>query len=384
MLKSLNKFLRLKRFQSPDFECSAQLSLEPDSSILKVGSEEIFLRTVDADHVQPKNGDFAVFALSALSMSKNWEISVEFPVSDSAVAQCQKISNAYRLWSIDVLAPLRLNFTNVVSSNSRSEAPGIICLSGGLDSMSAAIEAVASGRTTGAMLVAGADYKTAAQSGFVELRDRVQSISDALSLELRVMETNFRKIGFHWDMLHSSNLAFCLHHQAGDYGFGTFAQDNNSLQDLFRMPWGNLNVLPDLYTTDAFPITTFGKDKDRVDKLKTVLDYDDRLLEHLSVCYTNKSIGGNCGKCPKCTEMRIALKALGADGRGLFEQEPDLVKAVQHFKVPKKLSAVRGRMARTAELVDALPDNELRDALVKFENRLRWRFHRLMPSTETP
>ena len=112
------------------------------------------------------------------------------------------------------------------------------------------------------------------------------------------------------------------------------------------------------------------------------MEYDDKLLEHLSVCYTNKSIGGNCGKCPKCIQTRIALEVVGTNGRGLFEAEPDLVKAAKKFETPKKLSAVRGRMARTTELVDALPDGGLRDALIAFETKLRWRFHALMPSME--
>ena len=382
MIQKFRKIRRLKRFETPEHSYKAQLSLTDEHSSLTVGPEEVFLRSVIKSHQQPRNADFAVFALCALSMSKNWEISVDFPVTESAVSQCRKIANAYRLWSIDVLAPLRLNFEKIVPSEPPTHKPGIICVSGGLDSMSAAIEAVQAGDTTGALLVAGADYASASNSGFVELRDRVQRISDILSLDLHIMETNLRKVGFHWNMMHSFNLAFCLHHHAAQYGFGTFAQDNNALQDLFRMPWGNLNVLPELFTTTTFKITTSGKDKDRVGKLRTVLEYDDKLLEHLSVCYTNKSIGGNCGRCPKCIQTRIALEAVGMNGRGLFEAEPDLVKAVKKFETPKKLSVVRGRMARTTELVDALPDGELRDALIAFETKLRWRFHALMPSME--
>lgn len=382
MIKKIRKFRRLHRFQNPDLSCSVQLEVHPDKSVLRAGPAEVFLRSPESGQHAPRNNDFAVFALCALSMSKNWEITVDFAVTESAVEQCRKIANAYRLWSIEVLAPLRLQFRNVVPSDAATSEPGIICISGGLDSMDAAIEAVQAGKTSSALLVAGADYETASHPGFVELRERVRKISDTLGLDLRVVETNLRAVGFHWDMLHGFNLAFCLHAQSAHCGFGTFAQDNNAIQDLFRMPWGNLNVMPELFSTASFPVTTAGTAKDRVGKLRTVLEFDDTLLEHLSVCYSDRSTGGNCGRCPKCVEMRITLQALGEGGKGLFEAEPDLVEAVKTFKVPRRVSGIRGRMARTAELVDALPDGALRDAMLGFENKLRWRYHALMPSTE--
>lgn len=383
MWQQFQKHRRLKRFQAPVQTCHATLKRDADQIALTVGAVQAFLRDQQMMSQTP-TGDFAVFALCALSMSKNWAIKVDFPVTMGLQAKCTEIANAYRLWSIDALAPLRLEFSQVVPDVAPVATEKIICLSGGLDSLSAAVEAVQSGQTTTGLLVAGADYVDAQQSGFVELRARVQSVAEKLELELRVAETNLRRVGFHWELMHGFNLAFCLHSYSGEFGAGAFAQDNNAVQDLFRAPWGNMNVLPALFSTPGFPIGTYGADKTRVTKLQSVLEYDETLLQHLSVCYTNKRIGGNCGKCPKCIQTRIALLANGYDGAALFEEQPELVTAVRRFKVPKRLDMIRGRMGRVSELVDALPDGELRDALLEFEGKMRQRFYKLMPPMIKP
>lgn len=380
MFRNRKKFKRLEKFKAPDEHLKATLCVEDGCVYLNVGSKKISLRSVKGPKLEPLNNDFAVFVLCALSMSNNWAIDVDFPVSEDVVAQSVKIRNAYRLWSVDVLAPLRLNFSSIDINTSASTSSGIICLSGGLDSMSAAIEAVEQGNTKAALLIAGADYKDASKPGFIDLSNRVCNIAKKLGLEFRVVETNVRDAGFHWNMMHSFNLAFCLHAQSGEYGHGAFAQDNNTTQDVFRAPWGNMGALPRFFSTESYTVNTYGRDLDRVGKLKSVIDYDDTLLESLSVCYTDTNIGGNCGKCPKCLQTRAALLALEYPEKGLFVETPNIADMVAKFEVPRRMSGIKGGMVRTAELVDALPDGEIRSAFEVFENRLREEFHRQMPS----
>lgn len=384
MFKKIQKKRRIAGYATPAETRTATLSHEAGTSTLHVGATDVFISSSSAPTDKPANNDFAVFALCALSLSNNWAITVDFEVSESAVAQCSRIANTYRLWCIDVLAPLRLTFPKVVHDPAQSSGQGIICLSGGLDSMAAAVEAVADGQTSHALLVAGADYADAQDPGFVDLERRVRTIAEKLGLELCVVSTNLRRTGgIQWDMTHSFNLAFCLHYLSSRYGFGSFAQDNTIIQDLFRAPWGNAAVFADLFSTPAFPITTYGTHINRVEKLDTVLAYEPSLISDLSVCFADKTTGGNCGKCPKCLRLRIALEALGQDtGNGLFEAYPDLVTAVNGLKIPKRLSGIRGHICRTTELVDALPDGPVRDALLDHEAKLRARFHALMPATE--
>ncbi|SHH10260.1 hypothetical protein SAMN05444003_2108 [Cognatiyoonia sediminum] len=379
MFKKAEKLRRVARFQKPSLRLGADIRRTKEKISIFLDGTEIFVQNIDHTAGFPQRNDFAVFALCALSMSHNWEIDVNFPVSESAIEQCRKIKNAYRLWSIDVLAPLRLNFMTTQALDAPKLALGIICVSGGLDSLAAAVEAVEDGKTESALLIAGADYSNSEMPGFQQLTERVAEICRKLELELIVAETNLRQVGFHWGMLHTFNLAYCLHYQSSTFGYGAFAQDNNAIQDLMRMPWGNLNVLPDLFSTESFPIKTYGKDMNRVQKLAKVLEFDESLLATLSVCFKDKKIGGNCGKCAKCLEMRITLEVLGHKANDLFEETPDMVAAVKKFRVPIQLSAVKGRMCRTSELVDALPKSELRDALIDFEARLRRRYHWLMP-----
>ena len=344
------------------------------------GPASFKMRVVDGDWVEPEVYDFAIFGLAALSLSNGWKITAEMPVSTSMIKKVDEITNVYKLWSIDKLSKLRIDLPIAGTEGLSSRGLGrLVCLSGGVDSTFAAICAHEAGDLDGCLLIAGADYPDASHKGFIELRKRVSAIASAFGSKLTTVETTIRQSRFEWEMMHGFNLASCLHYLSGTYKSGGIGLDNTLAQDVVRNPWGNNAALPYLFSTDRFSIKGFGEFANRVSKIKKIHEFDSSLFDTMSICWANITIGGNCGHCRKCIGMRLALFALGISDKSMFVSHPDLIDAIDHLKVSNSLSAVKGQLVRTAEIVDALPDGPVRSRLSEFERAVRHRYFLLDP-----
>jgi hypothetical protein len=345
------------------------------SAKVKFGAQTLSFTVLNNDIPQHETFDFAALAMAAFSMSHNIEIDLSFPISKSMAQRLIDIRKVYGLWSLDTLAPLRVNATEVVDPQSPAirSGSGVICLSGGLDSLSAAISAIQSNSASHALLIAGADYRSSQDPGFLQLKDRVERLSSRLKLETLTLETNVRQLGINWDMLHGFNLGACLHFLSPLLSHGSFAQDDTNYQQRFRGPWGNFSYLPNLMSTEGFDVRTYGEEFDRVDKLRHVVEFDERLLSDLSVCFADKTQGGNCGRCFKCVITRAGFHALGISQKDCFVDTSSIAVAVRAFRTPRKMSAVRGRIIRCSELLEVLPDGDVREAFVEMNERLHKR-----------
>ncbi|WP_299592009.1 hypothetical protein [uncultured Tateyamaria sp.] len=315
--------------------------------------------------------------MAAISMSLNVHLIYDGAVSRSMADRIDGIADAYRLWTVYGLAPLRLTLSNVVEDTepmTKTAETGLICLSGGLDSMHAAVEATEAGEVHHALFVAGLDYASDTAPGFVERRSRVEKIAESLELDMLHARSNIKDVGLNWSQMHGLNLGVCLNLFADNFGFGVFAQDNASFQDLHRHPWGNHGVLDQFMSTKRLPMITYGRDTDRVEKLRRILEAEERVIGHLSVCYEGSSAGGNCGYCKKCCQMRATFSAVGASDAGIFDEYPDLAARFRDMTIPERAADLRGLMCRTSELAAALPEGELRDAVVEYETKLQTAF----------
>lgn len=304
--------------------------------------------------------DFAIFGLAIISVSFGVRIHIQQPVSRSVVGQFERLATGLSVLKLPKTLPLRLSFGAIVDDKPAGGRDKIICVSGGVDSLAAAIRAKQQDEFTHALLIAGADYKEGS-AGFRDLHDRVSKICDRLDLGLEIVSTNIRSIKFNWNMLHAVNLAMCLNMFSDRFSSGAYALDNTALQDLARHPWGNSAPLASLLTSEAFPIKAYDHDTDRVQKLKRIAEYDLGLLSLLSVCWRDKSQGGNCGKCTKCVQTRLVFACLGLDEKLAF---PDVlpIGQVLDIKTPSNLYAHRGVVIRNSEILEHLPDGRIRQA----------------------
>lgn len=376
----LDKNLRqMRRFATPDNMVTATVEALDDRTILRVGDRVIFIRTLTGPQPVHHTADFAIFALAILSMSTNTHITLKSPVTKAAVKTIKDLTYGVKIWMMPGIAPLRLEFADVVDSPLPPNRQGrIMCLSGGVDSTLAALNARATGYTH-ALLIAGADYPTAKSPGYQELQTRVQATSDLLDLRLLQVETDIRRQPFAWEMLHSLNLAFCLHYMSPQFSGAGFALDNTPVQDIARHPWGNSAPLASLFGFPDFPIDGLGGSMDRAQKVQAIANTAPALLPHLSVCWTNNRTGGNCGVCTKCTQTRMSLLCAGVDDRDIFQNTPPLSELVPRMKMPRHYTALRGFAIRMSEIVLHMPDSPLRDAAIAVETKARRRLARMNP-----
>lgn len=330
-------------------------------------------RVVEGEWALPEVMDFAAYSLAALSMSSGVKFVFDAPVSRDAAQRIEALTNIYRFWAIRGLGPLRLDLPEQSASTFESARSHgcVMCLSGGIDSVYAAVSEHQNGQLTHGLLIAGADYRDAKAQGFQELRCRVDYVADRLGLNVSVIETDIRQLRFNWGMMHGFVLAASLHVMERTHPAGRIALDYAGYQEVFNHPWGNSSVLPQYFSTSHFPIEGVGREKRRIDKLARIAEFDPDLPNMLSICFSDTETGGNCGKCFKCTSTRMLFHALDLDQAAAFQATPSLEDAVDHLTVPKTFTALRSRYLRISETLDALPKGSLRDKLSSYEQALR-------------
>lgn len=322
---------------------------------------------VPSDHATV---DFAIFGLAILSMSANTGIHVGQPVSRDTVVQIEKLRLAFELWDIAGLGPLQLTFSNIVDSQRQGAENKIVCLSGGIDSGYAAIRAKRDLGFTHALLIAGADYPHEGGPAFEQLAARVACISGLIGLEPVILRTSIRNVPFNWEMLHSLTLGMCLNFLAPKFAGGGFALDHTGPQELYIFPWGNSRPLATLLSRPSFPIASFGADEDRLEKLRVIVTECPEAADHLSVCWEDRTTGGNCGTCHKCARTRLGFHAMGIDEPAAFPHRPALETLISKWPMPTTAGRYRAMRLIVLELLSHLPHSPYRPYLLDYARRL--------------
>lgn len=322
ILPNWAKMAEFEARQSPDGTDDATGWWNADRAVISVGNKSFFMKS-DLVMSQPEIWDFAVFGLAAISSRTNRVIRFDKPVSKSVAESLKKMHYAYQLWCIPSLSPPRIKLNNIVDDPVQlANSEKIICLSGGIDSTSAAISAKVEANYTQALLIAGADYPSAGDPGFSQLRERVYSISTILGLRLTVLETNYRTMSIDWELQHGFLLAMALHYHSANFMEGSYALDIPSICDVVMFPWGNSAALLGLFSTEYLPIKSYASDLHRIEKVKKIYNHDKEILKSLSVCWSDTSKGSNCGVCNKCQRTRDLFERIGVDTALMFDRLP--------------------------------------------------------------
>ena len=310
-----------------------------DRAIVICGGLSFFLKS-PLVRQEPKVWDFAVFGLAAISMYTNRTIRFDKPVSASAARAIEKLNYIYRVWSLVSISQPRLELANIVPDpvNFTPTLGKIICLSGGIDSTSAAICAKAETAYTHGLLIAGADYPSADHAGFIELEKRVKANAKIIGLDVIVVETDFRKMPMDWGLQHSFLLAMALHYHSASFEEASYSIDSMPAHELIQHPWGNCSALLHAFSTDYLPFVTYGHLFSRSERARIIADFDNALLPQISVCWVDTSTGQNCGRCMKCQRTRAVFNLIGADTTTMFVNDPGPLR-VDDFKIPENYKA---------------------------------------------
>ena len=380
LFQQLTRVIQFRVRQRPRGRLTATARHIGTRTEITLGAESFFIDCPDPDFGMPEAFDFVVPALAAISASRNTEIVFDQPVSQSMAAKVGMLQFATHVYCLSSISEPRLVLTRVVPDPPTAlTGQKIVCMSGGVDSTFAAINAVQGHGYTHGLLIAGADYPHIGHPGFIELRGRVERIAERLGLKLIVLETDIRRLGIEWEMTHGMLLAAALHRMSGSFEEGAIGLDSGLAADFIMHPWGSSAALFALLETASFPLRSFSPTEWRTQKVKRIVDFDIGLLQDLSVCWKDISTGGNCGTCFKCLRTRVALDALGVDGSSLFHQAPPLMAFPELMTVPRSFRDLRTSLVIYSETHHFMRDGPERKAVGRMVKKLRRAYVRRLP-----
>lgn len=341
---------------------SATLRQDSNRATIRVGSREFSIVGDRVGKPLREHGDFALFALAAIGMTHNVKITLDAAVTRSALQNLRTIGQVWQTWAPRNVYPLQLDAHEVIDDDSFARQGGMLCMSGGVDSTYAALRAQADHGFTHALLIAGGDYRNHHSVGFQELKERVASLAKRVDLELVSVATDLAELRIKWGFFHPLFLSACLRYSGSGLSFGGYAADVTDAEEFVAHPWGNNHVVANLSATPDFPLNFLGRELGRSAKVRAILADQRKIISDLSVCYSDKSTGKNCGKCEKCIRTRLNIATSGRELPELFTENIDLVRHLRLARVPCRKYDRICMIRRMYDVYWDLPNGPLREA----------------------
>ncbi len=289
---------------------------------MKMGDRAYFLEA-DHDLPNPEVYDFAAWMIAALAIRRGVPVRFDLPVSESAVLA---ISRTAALWTFrfpQEAYPLDLELPNIVPDPPQQSGGGILCLSGGVDSTHAAIEAKASLGYSHGMMMHGMDFNLSNTKGFSGRHSRVKEIADHFGLDLIVVQTDLSRSLHSLGQYYSLLLLVCLKFAGVNLPRGGFSADQTTAEALVAVGNSNVPGVEGFMSAENFQVDHFGAPLDRIAKLKAIHCEEPELIQKLGFCIEEQVSGGNCGVCEKCMRSRWALEQAGLGQRAIFPDVAD-------------------------------------------------------------
>lgn len=353
----------------------ANVGVEVDGNCATVyiGEESFFIQSNYAEPLEHEVYDFALYGALAVGLTKNLILHCDLPVSRSCAQSLDDVCQVMRILNHPTICVQSVQLSNVVDDPvGFGGGDGMICMSGGVDSTYGGYLQSKQHEYSHGMLIAGADYPGVESSGFKELSERVSKICNHFDLSLVIVETSIRSLNVNWAMTHSLCLAMALHFHSGYFSKGAVSADYTHLEEIAVGPWGNSFPVIDALSSTRYPIRHLGGNMSRGGKVKRLYEDAPSLLDEVSVCYTDKDIGGNCGECPKCVITMVNLFSVGADYASYFSTNKSLLSLIQSSKPHRDSQAtVRLYLSWCIESERHLPDGEIKTALNEYIGRLQ-------------
>lgn len=345
-----------------------------ETCVVDLGGATCTIKTPRLGENHRTHFDFVLPLLAAVGMTRGWRFEVDLPVTNEAALHLDQFLFVWSCWQARKIRPTEIVPLNIVEPDRIARRGGVVTLSGGVDSTYAVLQAKQKYDLEHAVLVAGADYPSASHIGFRELRSRVQRMTDQLGINLHIAETDIRRIIKNWDTHHIAVLTAILRLAGSGLDWGGYAADATERDELTYSPGSNKKGFVKISSTSEFEFKYFGETKSRDMKLRDISEVAPELLKEISVCWVDRSTGGNCGKCSKCVRTRIALHAANLPQTEIFDDEIDLVDAILNLPIPIRRANGIGLIRQNFYFLESAPEGPVRDALKKRMRQMARRY----------
>ena len=255
-------------------------------------------------------------AAIALAMQRKCTLHVNGKVSRSLRHTVDLYQRALACWWPHRYRQVQIE-VDVVDDEPPSTSRGVLCFSGGLDSIYSAQNLGPAEQVDSALLVAGYDIDPG--PGERHQRDRVARLLDRLRLAMIVISTNVRQVLGQKviEGAQGSYLAASLTLLSDRFGRGFVSSGVIDLVDLGVSDPVHEGTMP-LLGSARYPILVYGGQVSRIDKL-TRIAAQPELFQEVRVCL-ERADDGHCGRCPKCLLNTFAVIALTGEWPGWYPQ----------------------------------------------------------------
>ena len=266
-------------------------------------------------------------ALLIPCMKTGEDITIEGTISDKLNSSIPKIMNLLISWKKG------FSKINIHASRIRRDDEyygNIGCFfSAGVDSFYTYLKhkKKRKGKVTHLIFVQGFDIDLQSGKLFDVTRKHIEQIADNEKIAYITVKTNVASITdprLIWDWGHGGALAsIALLLRKGFKS--VYIAGSVATKHLF--PYGTHPDLDKLWSTEYMTIIHDGIERDRLDKIVSIVSRSPLALSHLRVCCQNLKGYYNCSSCYKCLRTMISLKCCGVlDRCNTFDKKIDLEK----------------------------------------------------------
>ncbi len=235
-----------------------------------------------------------------------WDYSLQSPLSDHHFSPPSIYDANDTSSSLD--QPRQASPAEVLAANVSIPQRTGLCFSGGVDSFYSLLK----GSHPIDTLVFGHGFDIPLDDRpRMECMDKsLQAVAQATATELVIVRTNLRTHHFfrqlNWERTHGAALAALGHVLSGTIDRLVIA---SSYQYRDEHPWGSNWRLDPLWSSSRLAVVhddaTFG----RQGKAGRIADQP-LVQQHLQVCWSRRSVAGNCGSCEKCIRTMVTFESL--------------------------------------------------------------------------
>jgi hypothetical protein len=295
------------------------ITLSAHCKIRKIGWDEVYFQLTGADKADYIYKDASPFAAALLipAMRQGENLIIHGSISQQLYDGMHRIMDELLSWNIG-LERITVKADRLIADKQHAVRTASF-FTGGVDSFYTYLkhkkDPMKAHRVDSFILANGFDI------GFreTELWDltvqNISSIAEAERVELLLVKSNIREVvepmllgdngwEYPWDFIHGGCLAAIGLLLRNKYHRIYIASTHSAAQ---QIPWGSNLALDGLWSTEKLAFVHDGTEATRLSKVITQIAKSPVALQHLRVCYINKSGAYNCGQCDKCLRTMVNL-----------------------------------------------------------------------------
>jgi hypothetical protein len=288
----------------------------------------------------------SLLAMVALAMQRKYPLRVRGKISRSLRHSIDLYQRACSCWWPHRYKPIPIE-VDVADDKLPASTRGLLCFSGGLDSIYSARNLVSAQQADSGLLVAGYDIDSGGP-GQCQQRERVARLLDRLGLAMLVISTDVRQVLGQKviEGAQGSYLAAALTLLSDHFGRAFVSSGVIDLGDLGVSDPVHEATMP-LLGSARYPIFVYGGQVPRIEKLSQIAAIPE-LFHDVRVCL-ERADDGHCKRCAKCLLNAFAHVALTGEWPPWYPEDAfdtSYVAAMRLTETRRRYSSQIVRLAR--------------------------------------